>query len=98
MRVAGPFIHRYQMKNVFILAVLGFLVINSAIAVVYSKHRIRMLHIKSQNMHKELAMLNTEWSKLLLEKSTWLADARVEQIAKNVLGMQSPEQINIIGQ
>ena len=72
--------------------------VGSAVAVIYSKHKIRMLHVELQNIHKKRDELNTEWSKLLLEKSTYLADARVEKIAKDLLGMQAPEQVNIIGQ
>ena len=56
-----------------------------------------MLHILLQNIYTEHSNLNTEWSRLVLEKSTLMTDFRVEQIAKQTLNMVMPEQIDFIG-
>ena len=50
-----------------------------------------------QKIHVERSKLNTEWSKLVLEKSTLTSDLHIEQIAKQELGMVMPEQIEFIG-
>lgn len=96
MRINGPFIDLYKMKSFYIILCLLIVNIISGLSVVYVKHKIRTLHIYLQTIYAESVNLNTEWNKLLLEKSTWLANARVEQLAKNKLNMINPEQIHII--
>ena len=98
MRIDGPFIKIYEIKKFFIIGIMMLFAIGSGLGVVYSKHKIRMLHVKLQRLYTEHSNLNTEWSKLLLEKSTWMADFRVEQLAKQNLHMMMPEQVYIIRQ
>lgn len=98
MRIDGPFTDLYKAKNFLIILVMTVFAVASGICNVYSKHKIRMLHVKLKKIDYERSMLNTEWSKLLLEKSTLMSDLRVEQIARNRLNMINPEQIYIIGQ
>ena len=98
MRIDGPFIDLYKNKNFFIISILLLFTVSSAIATIYSKHKIRMLHASLQRLYVERSNLNTEWSKILLEKSTWLSDCRVEKLARENLGMINPEQVYIIGQ
>ena len=97
MRIDGPFINIYYTKNFFILTITTLITICSALGVIYSKHKSRMLHILLQNMYTEHSNLNTEWSRLILEKSTLMTDFRIEQIAKQTLNMTIPEQIEFIG-
>ena len=98
MRINGPFIELYKMKKSYIILFLLIFTIISGLEVVYVKHKTRMLHIQLQTKYVNCSNLNTEWSKLLLEKSTWLSDFRVEQLAKNKLNMINPEQVYIIRQ
>jgi len=98
MRIEGPFIDLYKTKKFFIISLMMSLTISSALGVIYSKHKTRMLHVQLQRMYTERSNLNTEWSRLLLEKSTWMADVRIEQLAKQTLNMIMPEQVYIIGQ
>ncbi len=97
MRINGPFITIYKTKNFFTLTLTALFTISSALGVIYSKHKSRMLHILLQNIYTEHSNLNTEWSRLVLEKSTLMTDFRVEQIAKQTLNMVMPEQIDFIG-
>lgn len=98
MRINGPFVGIYKTKNFFIIGIMTLCATSSGLGVVYSKHKTRMLHVQLQRMYAEHSELNTEWSRLLLEKSTWMADSRIEQLAKNKLNMIIPEQVYIIGQ
>lgn len=97
MRIIGPFINIYKANNIFILIVVALFTISSALSVIYVKHKSRMLHVLLQNIYLQRSKLNTEWSKLVLEKSTLMSDFRIEQIAKHKLGMIMPEQIDFIG-
>lgn len=97
MRVTGPFIEIYKEKNFFILIMLIMATITSSLAVIYVKHKNRTLRSLLQRIYIERSDLNTEWSRLLLEKSTLMADLRVEQLAKKNLNMVMPEQTYIIG-
>ena len=98
MRINGPFTNVHKTKNFFAISIMMLITVSSALGVIYSKHKTRMLHVKLQRMYAERSNLNTEWSRLLLEKSTWMADFRIEQLAKQNLGMIIPEQVYIIGQ
>ncbi|MGD0465626.1 MAG: cell division protein FtsL [Gammaproteobacteria bacterium] len=97
MRINGPFINIFNNKVFFMLTITALIAISSALSVIYSKHKSRMLHILLQNIYTEHSNLNTEWSRLILEKSTLMTDFRIEQIAKQTLNMNIPEQIEFIG-
>jgi cell division protein FtsL len=96
--IDGPFIDLYKTKNFFITIIMSIVVIISGLATVYSKYKTRMLHVQLQRMYTQRSNLNTEWSKLLLEKSTWMSDDRIEQLARKNLNMVNPDQVYIIGQ
>ncbi len=97
MRINGPFITIYKTKNFFTLTLTALFTISSALGVIYSKHKSRMLHAALQKMYVKRSNLNTEWSRLVLEKSTLMTDYHIEQIAKQTLDMMMPEQIELIG-
>ncbi len=73
-----------------------FLVISSAIAVVYSSFETRRLVARHQNLQAANNEMQVEWGQLLLEQSTWGSYNRVEQLAMNKLGMRVPEPNEII--
>lgn len=88
--------------SVFLLAgkVLGlgflmFLVLMSAMAVVYVKHLNRSLHIELQQSQRKRDHLHVEWSRLLLEQGALASDVRVEQVAREQLGMIIPSPTTI---
>ena len=98
MRLDSPWLYIYKIPNFFMMFFISILCISSGLGVIYAKHKARTLHIKLQNIYAECSELNTEWSKLLLERSTLLADFRVEKLARDNLNMINPEQIHIIRQ
>ncbi len=80
----------------FCLCVLMLGVLGSAIAVVYSKHLNRKLHIELQQLQQARDNLHVEWSRLLLEQGTLGSDVRVEQVASHELDMVLPKHEDIL--
>ncbi len=75
----------------FLAAFLFVVVMVSAIGLVYSKHKTRMLFVELQRLNKEVISLNTEWGRLQLEQSAWSDHGRIERIARERLDMKIPD-------
>ncbi len=86
---------RWQISS---LALLYIIVILLATMVVANRHQARQLFGEYQQLEKNRDALNASWSRLVLEQSTQLNQATVENRAQKVLGMQKPiaESIRII--
>ena len=81
-----------ERQGLLVSAVFLFcLVMASAISLVYSKHKTRVLFVELQQLNKEVVSLNTEWGQLQLEQSAWSDHGRIEQIARKRLDMITPE-------
>ncbi len=79
-------------QRVLLIATLLFVaVMATAIGLVYSKHQTRKLFVELQQLNKEVVSLNTEWGRLQLEQSAWSDHGRIEQIARERLGMVTPQ-------
>ena len=77
------------MKTVFFwMLVTGLFV--SALETVVARHEARKLFVEIQSLEKVRDELNEEWSRLLLEQSTWATDVRIETTAKTRLDMIAP--------
>ena len=76
------------------------LVLISALAVVSTNHRARKLVTEYEREQERMRALEVEWGQLQLEQSTWATHARVEEIARQRLGMRTPrpDQILILAQ
>jgi len=96
LKLAGPFSGLLLTKEVVVLASLVFVIVAQSIGVIYAKQSKRLLHAKLQSLYAVRDKLQIEWSQLLLEQGTWQADARVEKIAREKLGMIVPDKINVI--
>lgn len=77
------------MKNM-IFWFLFIAIFFSAFQVVMSRHEARKLFVEIQALENTRDDLNEEWTRLLLEQSTWATDVRIETIARNELGMRPP--------
>jgi len=62
----------------------------SALETVVARHQARKLFVEIQSLDKVRDNLNEEWSRLLLEQSTWATDVRIEMIARSRLEMKTP--------
>lgn len=75
---------------------LVFVVVGSALTVVYTKHESRKLFIELQDLKKEQDKMDIEWGRLQLEQSTWATYGRVEKIARKRLGMHIPSSDEVV--
>lgn len=84
--------------NVRLIIVLFILtlVISSALGVVHTRHESRRQSVQLGQLEDQRDAFIAEWSRLQLEQA-WLADAsHIESKARDQLGMQSPEKIQIL--
>jgi len=79
-----------------LLVGLLMLVVLSALGVVYTKYRSRMLFAEIQKLELELDLYEMEWGQLQLEQNTWSEHSRIERLARTRLGMTLPERNAII--
>jgi len=82
---------QYIMMGILMLAVLL-----SALSVIYVTHVTRILHANYQHHLTEQDRLHMERGQLLLERSTWMMQARVQQFAEQKLGMIIPDSRSVV--
>jgi cell division protein FtsL len=78
------------------LLLLLSVVLLSALAVVYTKYRSRMLFAEVQRLEQELEAYDVEWGQLQLEQNTWAEHSRIERLARVRLGMVLPQRASIL--
>jgi cell division protein FtsL len=79
-----------------LLAVLLIANVASAIAVVYARHQHRQLFVSLSRLERERDELNIEFGRLQLEQATWAESNRIDQVARNRLGMVFPQADEIV--
>ena len=82
--------------NRILLAVLLLAVVGTAIAVVYERYRHRQLFVELTRAERERDELNIEFGRLQLEQATWAESNRIDQVARQKLGMKFPEAEDIV--
>ena len=78
---------------------MGLLVLatmTSAVGVVYARHRHRQAFIELTALENARDELNIEFGRLQLEQATWAETGRIEQIARDQLGMRFPEGADVV--
>ena len=70
--------------------------IATAIAEVYARHQHRVLFVQLNQLDKARDELNIEFGRLQLEQATVGESNRVERIARERLGMKSPESADVV--
>jgi len=83
-------------KNHTIIIALTVALLISAFGVICIQNINRQLTNKLQTLQTENINLRNQWSQLLLEKSTWAAATRIEQIAQSKLNMIMPKTRQIL--
>ncbi len=80
------------------VAVLLVLVLASAMAVVYVRHLSRVELDELQRLQRQRDDINIEWGRLQLEQSTFATHSKIEQVARERLGMvvPAPEAIRMV--
>ena len=80
----------------FLLAVLVLADIASALAVVRARQVHRESFVDLTRLEKARDELNIEFGRLQLEQATWVNANRVDQIARERLGMDFPRAEDIV--
>ncbi|GAB3286739.1 cell division protein FtsL [Parahaliea aestuarii] len=75
--------------NLLVSLCLGAVVL-SAFLVIHSSHACRGLYAELQALEADQWFLQEDYSRLLLEESTWASHHRVEKVATDELDMHSP--------
>ncbi len=68
----------------------------SALGVVYSRHQHRLLFVQLTRLEKQRDELDIEFGRLQLEQATWAEANRIDQVARERLGMKFPEAGEIV--
>ena len=68
----------------------------SAIGIVFARHEHRQLFIALSSLEKARDELNIEFGRLQLEQATWAESNRIDQVARERLGMKFPEAGDIV--
>ena len=89
------FTHLFNRKQLVLLC-LVFAVLFSALGMIYVTHTTRVLHATYQHNLIEQAQLQVQQGQLLLERSTWLTQAGIQQLAEQQLGMIIPDHQSIV--
>ena len=79
-----------------LLVVLLACTIASAIGVVFMRHRHRQLFVELSRLEHARDELNIEFGRLQLEQATLAQATRVDQEARERLGMKFPEAGDIV--
>ena len=73
-----------------LVALLVLANVASAIGVVFARHEHRQLFIQLTALEKARDELNIEFGRLQLEQATWAESNRIDQVARDRLGMVFP--------
>ncbi len=79
-----------------LLAALIVANVVSAIGVVFARHEHRQLFIALTGLEHARDDLNIEFGRLQLEQATWAESNRIDQVAREKLGMKFPETSDIV--
>jgi cell division protein FtsL len=74
---------------------LALAVLLSALSIVYVTHSTRVLHAAYQHNIAEFDRLHMQRGQLLLERSTWMVQSRIQQIAEDKLAMIVPDHNSV---
>ena len=77
------------------LSVMLFVLLISALGIIYTKDLNRRLFIQEQQIKHQDLLVAEQWSKLLLEQGTLIAQPRVQKIAEKQLDMLVPARIDM---
>ena len=83
-------------RQQWVIMLLALGVILSALSVIYVTQVNRVLHAAYQHHLVEQDHLHVQRGQLLLERSTWMMQARIQQVAENQLGMMMPGRKSVM--
>lgn len=90
--VMSVFLNRTQLPLILMIVAVSL----SALGIIYVTNTSRMLNATIQQTLAERDQLHIQWGQLLLEKSTWTMQARVQTLAEGKLGMRTPNNKSMV--
>lgn len=107
MNAAGRFLSQSTVSRTWVFSILlsraqfGMFVLigavlMSALSLIYVTNSTRSLNATIQQTLAERDHLHIQWGQLLLEKSTWMMQARIQQVASEKLGMLVPTNKTVV--
>ncbi|TDK20656.1 cell division protein FtsL [Luteimonas aestuarii] len=72
------------------IAVLVIANVLSAIGVAHARHQHRQSYVELTRLERARDELNIEFGRLQLEQATWAESNRIDQVARQKLGMKFP--------
>jgi len=86
----------FMTRRQLAVLVLSAAVLLSALAMIYVTYENRVLHADYQHYVAQKAKLQVQRGQLLLERSTWMMQARLQHIAEIKLGMAIPDRRSVV--
>lgn len=83
-------------RRQLVILLLAAAVVFSALAVIYVTHSTRVLFAAYQHNLSEKNHLFVERGQLLLERGTWMMQARIQKYAETKLGMVMPDHKSVV--
>ncbi|WP_255683450.1 cell division protein FtsL [Luteimonas sp. MHLX1A] len=80
----------------FLVAIVLVAIVITAIGVVHARHQHRQLFSQLTRLENARDELNIEFGRLQLEQATWAESTRIDQVARERLGMKFPETADIV--
>ena len=77
------------MRLLLVLLIVANVV--SALLVVFARHEHRQLFVQLNKLQRQRDELNIEFGRLQLEQATWAESNRIDQVARERIGMKFPE-------
>jgi cell division protein FtsL len=96
LRISSQVFVATRQSNVLVSLLLVIILLASAIGVVVSAHKNRVLFNGLSQLHEERDDFQREWSQLLLEQSALSALGRVESLASTHFDMVVPGRQDIV--
>ncbi len=84
------------MRLLAVAVLVGLCTFASAVELVLNRHASRKLFVELQALRDTQQQLDQEWGQLLLEQATWATHVRVEDIAREQLGMVTPAPHQVV--
>jgi cell division protein FtsL len=83
-----------SLRAIIVVLVLANLL--SAIGVVHARYSHRQSFFELTRLEKARDELNIEFGRLQLEQATWAESNRIDRLARERLGMRTPEPADIV--
>jgi cell division protein FtsL len=83
------------LQLLFALA-LGMAIVATGVGIVVARHDARQLFAELEALKREQDRLEVDWGRLRLEQSAYATHPRIEQVARDQLGLIAPDPQSIV--